>query len=124
MMDQSLREDLMAEVDDVWSETVRHLPLADGRQDPERAPAEFTAVLRTGDRDADRMNFGGGNTDRAGVTADGGHLRIDRSVYATLVVRKGDKVVALDRDGQPVFEVLSVDDRSHLRLICELGDAS
>ena len=34
------------------------------------------------------------------------------------------RVIALDRDGLPVFEVLSVDDRSHLRLICELGDAS
>lgn len=123
-MDQSLREDLMAEVDDVWSESVRHLPLADGRKDPERDAAEFTAVLRTGDRDAERMKFGRGNSARAGVTADGGHLRIDRSVHATLVVRKGDKVVALDRDGQPVFEVLSVDDRSHLRLICELGDAN
>lgn len=123
-MDRSLREDLMAEVDDVWSEAVRHLPLADGRKDPERDALEFTAVLRTGDRDAERMNFGRGNNARAGVTADGGHLRIDRTVHAALVVRKGDKVVALDRDGQPVFEVLSVDDRSHLRLICELGDAN
>ncbi|KPD11613.1 hypothetical protein AN476_15090 [Phaeobacter sp. 11ANDIMAR09] len=114
----------MAEVDDVWSEAVRHLPLADGRKDPERDAVEFTAVLRTGDRDAERMNFGRGNNARAGVTADGGHLRIDRAVHAALVVRKGDKVVALDRDGRPVFEVLSVDDRSHLRLICELGDAN
>lgn len=123
-MDSSLREDLMAEVDDVWSETVRHLPLADGRKDPERDAVEFIGVLRTGDRDAERMNFGRRNSARAGVTADGGHLRIDRAVHAALVVRKGDKVVALDRDGQPVFEVLSVDDRSHLRLICELGDAN
>lgn len=123
-MDRSLREDLMVEVDDVWSETVRHLPLADGRKDPERDAVEFTAVLRTGDRDAERMSFGRGNSARAGVAADGGHLRIDRVVHAALMVRKGDKVVALDRDGQPVFEVLSVDDRSHLRLICELGDAN
>ena len=123
-MDSSLREDLMAEVDDVWSEAVRHLPLADGRKDPERDAMEFTAVLRTGDRDAERMSFGRGHNARAGLTTQGGYLRIDRAVHAALVVRKGDKVVALDRDGQPVFEVLSIDDRSHLRLICELGDAS
>ena len=123
-MDRSLREDLMAEVDDVWAETVRHLPLAAGQKDPGRDAAEIAAVLRTGDRDAERMNFGRGNNARAGVAADGGYLRIDRAAHATLVVRKGDKVVALDRDGQPVFEVLSVDDRSHLRLICELGDAN
>lgn len=123
-MDRNLREDLMAEVDDVWSETIRHLPLADGRKDAGRDAVEFTAVLRTGDRDAERMNFGHGINARAGVMADGGYLRIDRLVHAALVVRKGDKVVALDRDGRPVFEVLSVDDRSHLRLICELGDAN
>lgn len=123
-MDRNLREDLMAEVDDVWSEVIRHLPLADGRKDLGRDALEFTAVLRTGDRDAERMSFGRGTNARAGVTADGGHLRIDRAVHAALVVRKGDKVVALDRAGQPVFEVLSVDDRSHLRLICELGDAN
>lgn len=123
-MDTSLREDLMAEVDGVWSETVRHLPLVSGRTDPMRPRQEFTAVLRTGDRDTERMNFGRGNNARAGVMADGGYLRIDRVVHAALVMRKGDKVVALDRDGQPVFEVMSVDDRSHLRLICELGDAN
>ena len=123
-MDRRLRDDLTSEVDDVWSETVRHLPLADGRQDTERAAREFIAVLRSGDRDEKRMNFGRGNDARAGVTADGGYLRINRAAHAALVVRKGDKVVALDRDGQPVFEVLSVDDRSHLRLICELGDAN
>ncbi len=123
-MDRSLREDLMAEVDDVWSETVRHLPMADGCKDPDRAAVEVTAVLRAGDRDAKRVNFGRGTNTRVKVAADGGDLRIDRSVHTGLVVRKGDKVVALDRDGQPVFEVLSVDDRSHLRLICELGDAN
>ncbi|MBR9651911.1 hypothetical protein [Thalassovita aquimarina] len=123
-MDPALREDLKAEVDDVWSETVRHLPLAGGQQDPGRAASEIAAVLRTGDRGAEGMNFGRGVRARAGVTADGGYLRIDRATYPDLVVRKGDKVVALDREAQPVFEVQSVDDRSHLRLICELGDAS
>ena len=122
-MELSLRQELVAEVDDVWSETVRHLPLADGRKDPERAAMEFIAVLRTGERDAQAMNFGRGSRPRARVAADGGTLRIDRAAYPTLLIRKGDKVVALGRDGQPVFDVLLVDDRSHLRLICELGDS-
>lgn len=123
-MDRSLREDLMAEVDDLWSEAIRHLPLASGQKDPNRGAVEIAACLRTGGRDTERLNFGRGNKGRAGVMADGGYLRIDRSAYPDLVVRKGDKVVALDRDGQPVFEVQAVDDRSHLRLICELGDAN
>lgn len=120
----SLRAELMAEVDDVWSETIRHLPLASGVKDPTRDPSQFVAVLRTGDRDVERVSFGRSKTSRAGIAADGGYLRIDRVVNAALEIRKGDKVVALDRAGQPVFEVLSVDDRSHLRLICDLGDVS
>lgn len=123
-MDRRLREDLMAEVDAVFSETLRHLPLAAGRQDPDRDAVEIAAVLRTGDRGSERMSFGRAAIARSGVMADGGSLRIDRSAYPDLQVRKGDKWVALDREGDPVFEVLSVDDRSHLRLICELGDAS
>lgn len=123
-MEASLREDLMAEVDDVWAEQVRHLPLADGRQDVDRAATEIVAVLRTGDRDGEAMNFGRGIAARSRVMADGGYLRIDRAAYPELVVRRHDKVVAIDRAGQPVFEIQSVDDRSHLRLICELGDTS
>lgn len=123
-MERSLREELMAEVDDVWAETIRHLPLMDGRRDPDREAIELAAVLRTGERETERMSFGRGSNTRAGLATDGGHLRIARAAHPSLVVRKGDKVVALERDGQPVFEVLSVDDRSHLRLICELGDAN
>ena len=118
-----LRKELMEEVDDVWAETLRHLPLSSGQQDQTREVVEFIAVVRTGDREAERMNFGRGNTARSGIMAAGGHVRIDRSVYPDLIVRKGDKFVALEREGEPAFEVLNVDDRSHLRLICELGDA-
>ncbi|MFV0385666.1 hypothetical protein [Paracoccus sp. (in: a-proteobacteria)] len=123
-MDRALREGLMIAVDDVWSETVRHLPLAGGRRDPDRDVIEITAVLRTGEREVEPVRLARGGTARPGQAADGGYLRIDRAAHAALVIRKGDKVVALDRDGHPVFEVLSVDDRSHLRLICALGDAS
>ena len=123
-MDPDLRAELRAEVDDVWAETLRHLPLAQGQQDETRAPVEFAAILRTGDRSVEPLSFGRGNTVRAGITADGGYLRIDRALNPDLLIRKGDKVVALERDGQPVFEEQAVDDRSHLRLICELGDAN
>lgn len=122
-MDRGLRAELMEEVDDVWSETVRHLPLDSGQQDQTREKVEFTAVIRTGDRDAEGMKFSRGNNVRSGIMASGGYLRIDRAVHPEIEVRKGDKFVALERDGEPAFEVLSVDDRSHLRLICELGDA-
>lgn len=122
-MDRALREELMEVVDDIWAETLRHLPLVSGQEDLTREKVEFTAVVRTGDRGVERMNFGRGVAARPGIAASGGHLRIDRLVHPEIAVRKGDKFVALDREGEPAFEVLSVDDRSHLRLICELGDA-
>ncbi|MBT9383325.1 hypothetical protein KM176_05590 [Pseudooceanicola sp. CBS1P-1] len=123
-MDASLRDELKAEVDDLWSETIRHLPLAKGAPDTTRSPAEFAAILRTGARDEERPNYAGTSGRRVGVMADGGVLRIDRSAWPDVLPRKGDKVVALDREGQPVFDVLAVDDRSHLRLICDLGEAN
>lgn len=122
-MDSALREDLMEAVDDVWGEVVRHLPLVSGQEDLMREKVEFIAVVRTGDREPENMNFGRGNMARSGVAATGGYLRIDRAIYPDVEVRKGDKFVALERASQPAFEVLTVDDRSHLRLICELGDA-
>ncbi|MBT2130118.1 hypothetical protein [Aliiroseovarius lamellibrachiae] len=122
-MESGLRAELMGEVDEVWSETLRHLPLSSGQQDPTREKVEFVAVVRTGDREAERVSFGRGSTSRSSIMAAGGYLRIDRLAYPDLQLRKGDKLVALERENEPAFEVLSVDDRSHLRLICELGDA-
>lgn len=122
-MDSELREDLMEAVDDVWAETIRHLPLSSGQEDLTREKAEIIAVVRTGDRETERMSFGRGNTARSGVAAAGGHLRVDRTAYPDINLRKGDMIVALERPRAPAFEVLTVDDRSHLRLICELGDA-
>jgi hypothetical protein len=123
-MDSDLRAELKAEVDEAWSEAVRLLPMASGQPDANRDPIEFQAILRTGARDEDRPNYAGTSGRRAGVMADGGTLRIDRLAWSDVAPRKGDKFAALDRDGQPMFEVLAVDDRSHLRLICHLGDVN
>jgi hypothetical protein len=122
-MRKNFKNELMEAVDDVWAETLRHLPLSFGAQDLTREKVEFVAVVRTGERDAAKLSFGRGNTARSGIAAAGGQLRLDRSAYPDVELKKGDKIVALERTGEPAFEVLLVDDRSHLRLICELGDA-
>lgn len=123
-MDPALMVDLREAVDEVWSERIRLLPMLDGRPDAERSPVEIGAVLRTGERTAHRSQFGRGNNDRAGVAAAPATLRIDLLVYPGLVLRKKDKVVALDRGVEPVFEVTEIDDRSHLRLICGLAESN
>ncbi len=121
-MDADLREELMGEIDDVFGEAMRILPLADGRSDRDREPVEIIAVLRTGDRRGQDIDARAGSVGRPGLMTDGASLRINRAASPDLVIRSGDKAVALERNGEPVFEVLSVDDRSHLRLICALGD--
>ena len=117
-MNRRWRARLMKVVDKAFAESLRHLPMKDGAPDPDRAPAEFQAVLRTGERETP----GRLRDMRPGVLADGAHLRIDRGEHPELSPRKGDKFVALERPGQPIFEALSIDDRSHLRLIVDLGD--
>ena len=122
-MFEELREELKKEVDNIWSESVRLLPLKDGMQDTDRQKVVLSAILRTGDREPEGMNFGSGKNARSSVMANGGYLRIDRTAYPDLIVKKHDKLLALSRDGTPVFEIIAVDDRSHLRLVCELGDS-
>lgn len=122
-MNTDLKADLREAVDEVWAESLRFLPLAGGHPDPDRDPLEFDAILRTKVRDRETVSFGHGNAARLGIAASGGVLRIDRAAWPGVHPRKGDRIVALDRAGQPVFEIGTVDDRAHLRLICEVKDA-
>lgn len=119
----SLKDELKAEVDEVWAEPLRHFPLVLSQADPTRQISEFTALLQTGDRDVESVSVNRKSGTRAGIMAGGGVLRIDRAAHPDLSIKAGDKVLAMDRPGEPVFEVQAVDDRSRLRLICELGDA-
>ncbi len=122
-MDQDLKDELTSSVDDFWAETIRVLAMDAGQPDASRPAREIDAVLRTNRRNADNASFGRGKSARVGLSSDGAELRVDRTSFHDLILRKGDKVVALDRLGEPVFEIQTVDDRSHLRLICGLGDA-
>jgi hypothetical protein len=126
-VDAALRDELKAEVDATWAEAVRHLPMAGPDPDSTRDVVVFEAVLRTGEREGVDVRSGrAGRADREGgqVMAGGAALRLDRVAWPDLVLRGGDKIVALDRPGEPLFEILAVDDRHHLRLICQLGDAN
>lgn len=119
-----LAEELAEGVDEVWAETIRFLPMNDGLPDETRGHPEFQAVLRTGSKDEERVSFGKRSAPPPGFTGAGGTLRIDRGAHPDLLMRQDDKIVALDRAGEPVFLIALVDDRSHHRLIVELGDAN
>lgn len=117
------RSELKGEIDHALGERLAFHPLSGGSVDNDREIVEIVGVLRTGDRDVQKAGFGRGNSTKSTFSADGGVLRIDREQYPALVVKKQDKFRAMDRKDQPWFEVQLVDARSHLRLICELGDA-
>lgn len=122
-MISDLKSALTSAVDAIYAENIRHLPMSDGFPDPNRNSEDIIAPLRTGERDSVSPSFGRQSGRAVSAAAGGGELRIDRETYPDLILRKDDKIVALDRPGEPVFQIKSVDDRSHLRLICMLEDA-
>lgn len=120
----AMRDHVVASVDSKFAETVRLSPMKDGRADPDRPQVSFNAVLRTG---AEGESGSNASISRQGLNsrlaAAGGDLSIDRTRYPEITIRKGDKIRALARPGEPVFEVLFVNDRDHTRLIAKLGEA-
>lgn len=120
----SLRDKVLADVDNAFAEPVRHSPMtSNGTSDPARPVTVLEAPLRTGG--GQNTNVGGGNNGswRTRIVAQKAELHIDPTKYPDLVIRKGDKIRALARKGQPLFDVLFVDDRNHTRLVVELGEA-
>lgn len=118
-----IRAAVVAAVDRAFAEPVRLLPLFEAAVDSSREAVDFLAVLRVGE--GDQSNFDGGR-DRSWRTQLGSgqaELHISRIDYPTLRIRQGDKIVALSRPGEPMWEVLRPDDRGDSRLVLELGEA-
>lgn len=118
-----LRDELFAAVDDEFAELVLLAFKKDGRADPERPDIEIEAVLRTDEEMSTHITGGKDKNWNSEVSAHLSELSIDRAAYGHISIRKGDLIRALSRHGQPWFEVLFVDDRSHRRLAVKLGAA-
>jgi len=118
-----LRDRIVATVDEKFAEPVRLSFMKDGITDPDRAQRQIEAPLRTGDEKPASSDGGSDRKWKAKIVAGQAELRIDRTKYADLDLRKGDKVRAISRPGEPVFEVLSVNGRDHSRLIVRLGQS-
>ncbi|MGY6709711.1 MAG: hypothetical protein ACXIVF_15435 [Rhizobiaceae bacterium] len=117
-----LRDRMIAQVDQVLAAPVRLSFMKEGEIDPDRATVEIEAVLRNGN--PANTNMTGGMAQRWSVRIDAAKavLAIDRAKYPDIVLREGDRVRALSLPGQPWFDVLGVDDRSHTRLYVALGE--
>lgn len=117
------RDRAVAAVDARLAEPVQIFFLKEGAADPERANLVVSGVLRVGGGQNTNLPGGQAKSWRTRLVAGRAELHIDPRAYAGSPIRRGDKVRALDRAGQPFFEVLHVDDRGHTRLVLELGEA-
>lgn len=121
----AIRNRVVTAVDARLGETVAFRPMQKGAADPARPPLDdVSGVLRTGVDVAQSVQgsvrSGKARAQIAGATA---RLALDRSRYSDLEIREGDDFRAIDREGQPWFEVLFVDRENHSRIYVYLGDA-
>lgn len=117
-----LRDRVMAAVDRAFGEPVRLAFMRDGRVDPDRPAREIDGVLRVGGGKETTAAGAWDKTWRGRISSQRSELHIDRSVHVGLVLRKGDRIRALARPGQPWFGVLAVDDRGETRLVLQLEE--
>lgn len=103
----------------LFGERVRLSFLKNGVADPDRPLVDISAILHTGGDDS----FAVGTGFRSRLAAGKAELVIDRSSYAGPTVKTKDKVRALDRAGQPWFEVSAVSDRYSNLLVLSLNQA-
>lgn len=118
---QQIRDRTIAAVDTVFAEPVRISPMKGGQPDPAHPQITIEAPLRTGADKQSGIQGGSGRSWQSRIAAGQAELRIDRTKYPDLVVKKGYAVRAMSRPGLPAFEVLFVNDRDHTRLIVGLG---
>lgn len=118
----ALRNRILAANDWIHAEPVRFSPMNAGQPDPARQQIEIEAVLRVGGGKETSVAGGMDRAWRSRIAAQRAELHIDRAKYPNLVVRADDRLRVLSRQGEPLFEVLAVDDRGMTRLVLQLGE--
>lgn len=95
---------------------------AKGRNDPTRPDQTVRGILVTGNGTADspagRVQSWGGR-----IASGKARAFLSREVYAGPEIREKDKIRAINRRGQPWFEIQQIDDRDATRLVLHLSEA-
>ena len=118
---QQIQADAIRVVDRVMAEDLLLFPLTGGRVDATRRGGPVRGVLRVG-RNTDKNAAGEPGAAWAQRIAMGkAELHVDRA--GALDIHKGDKLRAIERPGAPWFEVLSMTENAHGRLVIDLGAA-
>jgi len=120
----ALRDRVLADVDQKFAEPVKLFFIAkNGKADPDRLAMEIEAILRVGGGKQSRASGGASESWRTRIAPGKAELHIDRATYTGPAFSVGDKLKALSRAGEPMFEVLDIDDRGEARLVLELGES-
>lgn len=101
-----------------FGETVRLSFMKNGATDPARPQWVGRAILHTGGDDSIPAALG--NTFRTRLAAGEAELFLTRDEYDGPIPEKGDKVRALERDGQPLWIVGNASDRYSNLLVLSL----
>jgi hypothetical protein len=117
-----LRDRVLSAVDFKFAEPVRISFMSAGRVDTTRPTVLLEAVLRGGEGKATNVAVSASSSWRSRIVAGKAELHIDRARYAGPQPQPGDKVRALSRHGEPVWEVSGIDDRSYTRLVLQLNE--
>lgn len=117
-----LRNRVMAVVDRKFAEPVRLAFMKEGKVDPDRPTVDIEAVLRVGGGKETTAAGSWDKTWRGRITSQRSELHIDPTVYPDISFRKGDRVRALSRRGQPWYGVLTTDDRGETRQVVQLEE--
>lgn len=97
--------------------------LIEGLSDPNRENEEIEAILRVGNERSSSPSGSRGMSWQTRLASGEAELHISRLAYPSMILKSGDKVRALARSGHPWFEVVSVNDRAHSRIIVKLNEA-
>jgi hypothetical protein len=117
----NLRNQLHAAVDGMFAETVQLVSFENGRQVGDGI--SIKGLLKDNDRQDTPISGYRSENFQTEARFGGATLCIDRFKYPEIKLKKGDRVRAIEREGEPGFSVVSVDDRQKGRLIVNLGNA-
>lgn len=115
------RDAVVSSVDQKFAEEIRLSPMKNKVADPDRPQQSIIAVLRTGDEKGGPLDVNGAGSFHSKIAAGHAFLYVDRETYPDIKLSKGDSLRAMTRPGKPVFEVATVNDRDHTRLIIGLN---
>lgn len=117
-----LKNRLPSMVDKFHAERVMFIPIKNGGADQTREREQITGVLRVRPNEAKGPQSGNASTFKSKAKSNDAELYLDAANYAEFKIEQGDKIQAIERAGQPFFQVECRNPRDQNRITVELSD--